>query len=146
MGNCPSSFWTPIYVLSQATSFLTLFSAGPCKIISCICRNLYESHILHSIPNLACHYDSKIHPDEFIGATDSAVPCALLMDIAQKIANLDDNKSVDMENCIGVTEIFFDGKKMLYIRVVPYFVIHIIGEESFLKSLFKLFSPAGRVV
>jgi len=33
---------------------------------------------------LACHYDSKFFTDiEFIGATDSAVPCALMIDIAR---------------------------------------------------------------
>ncbi|KAI6185450.1 Glutaminyl-peptide cyclotransferase [Aphelenchoides besseyi] len=32
---------------------------------------------------LACHYDSKIMKNEtFIGATDSAVPCAMLLDLA----------------------------------------------------------------
>lgn len=30
---------------------------------------------------LACHYDSKKIPG-FIGATDSAVPCAILLDVA----------------------------------------------------------------
>jgi glutaminyl-peptide cyclotransferase len=30
---------------------------------------------------LACHYDSKKLPN-FVGATDSAVPCAILLDIA----------------------------------------------------------------
>ncbi len=30
---------------------------------------------------LACHYDSAKLPD-FIGATDSAVPCAILLDLA----------------------------------------------------------------
>jgi glutaminyl-peptide cyclotransferase len=30
---------------------------------------------------LACHYDSKKLPN-FIGATDSSVPCAMLLDIA----------------------------------------------------------------
>lgn len=33
---------------------------------------------------LACHYDSKYETDhEFIGAIDSAVPCALMLDIAK---------------------------------------------------------------
>ena len=33
---------------------------------------------------LACHYDSKYFQDiEFIGAIDSAVPCALLLDLAK---------------------------------------------------------------
>ena len=57
----------------------------------------------------ACHYDSKIHPEGFIGATDSAVPCALLLDIAQKIIDLDNDLDAT-DNCIGVTEIFFDGR------------------------------------
>ena len=31
---------------------------------------------------LACHYDSKTDPDGFLGATDSAVPCAIIMHVA----------------------------------------------------------------
>jgi glutaminyl-peptide cyclotransferase len=32
----------------------------------------------------ACHYDSKFFKDmEFIGAVDSAVPCAILLDMAK---------------------------------------------------------------
>ena len=61
---------------------------------------------------LACHYDSKVHPDGFIGATDSAVPCALLMDIAQHITNLVHDAN-DNDHCIGVTEVFFDGMKKM---------------------------------
>lgn len=35
---------------------------------------------------LACHYDSKLFTDaEFIGATDSAVPCALMIDVARTL-------------------------------------------------------------
>jgi len=35
---------------------------------------------------LACHYDSKLFTDfEFIGATDSAVPCALMIDVAKRL-------------------------------------------------------------
>lgn len=38
---------------------------------------------------LSCHFDSKNMSDTrgnlFIGATDSAVPCAILMDIATKL-------------------------------------------------------------
>ena len=35
---------------------------------------------------LACHYDSKFFPPgspPFVGATDSAVPCALLLELVQ---------------------------------------------------------------
>ncbi|KAI0816082.1 peptidase family M28 [Xylaria sp. FL0064] len=34
---------------------------------------------------LVAHYDSKISPEGFIGATDSAVPCAILMHVARSI-------------------------------------------------------------
>ncbi|KAK5652531.1 hypothetical protein OQA88_10437 [Cercophora sp. LCS_1] len=34
---------------------------------------------------LVAHYDSKIKPDGFIGATDSAAPCAILMFVAREI-------------------------------------------------------------
>ncbi|KAF4815619.1 Glutaminyl-peptide cyclotransferase [Colletotrichum siamense] len=34
---------------------------------------------------LVAHYDSKIEPEGFIGATDSAAPCAMLMHIAKAV-------------------------------------------------------------
>lgn len=34
---------------------------------------------------LVAHYDSKIYPSGFIGATDSAAPCAMLMHVAKSI-------------------------------------------------------------
>ena len=40
---------------------------------------------LHRL-TLACHFDSKYFDMfEFIGATDSAVPCAMLIDIARHL-------------------------------------------------------------
>lgn len=37
---------------------------------------------------LACHYDSKYYPNmEFLGATDSAVPCAMLINLADALKN-----------------------------------------------------------
>ncbi|XP_064090174.1 glutaminyl-peptide cyclotransferase-like isoform X1 [Macrobrachium nipponense] len=43
---------------------------------------------------LACHYDSKIDREgTFIGATDSAVPCAMMLNMAKVMqANLENNK------------------------------------------------------
>ncbi|KAL1862781.1 hypothetical protein VTK73DRAFT_6655 [Phialemonium thermophilum] len=38
-----------------------------------------------SLLTLVAHYDSKYSPDGFIGATDSAVPCAVLMHVARSI-------------------------------------------------------------
>lgn len=34
---------------------------------------------------LVAHYDSKVTPDGFIGATDSAAPCAMLMHVARSV-------------------------------------------------------------
>ena len=34
---------------------------------------------------IACHYDSKIEPPGFQGATDSAVPCAMMLNLAQTL-------------------------------------------------------------
>lgn len=35
---------------------------------------------------LACHYDSKFFPDfEFVAATDSAVPCAIMLDLMRTL-------------------------------------------------------------
>uniref|UniRef100_A0A915C7C8 Glutaminyl-peptide cyclotransferase n=1 Tax=Parascaris univalens TaxID=6257 RepID=A0A915C7C8_PARUN len=58
---------------------------------------------------LACHYESKIFPGaEFIGATDSAVPCAMLLDIATTFAPLlrtHTNKEVTLQM------LFLDGEE-----------------------------------
>lgn len=62
---------------------------------------------------LACHYDSKMM-DGFLGATDSAVPCAMLLKISERF-----NKSFrqsgdaakDPKNSLGLRFIFFDGEE-----------------------------------
>lgn len=58
---------------------------------------------------LACHYDSKVLPGEtFIGATDSAVPCAQLLDLASTLAPYlaaRRNKDVTLQL------VFFDGEE-----------------------------------
>lgn len=58
---------------------------------------------------LACHYDSKIMKEgEFIGATDSAVPCAMMLDIAMTLApymRQQTNPHVTLQL------IFFDGEE-----------------------------------
>ncbi|EDV97699.1 glutaminyl-peptide cyclotransferase [Drosophila grimshawi] len=58
---------------------------------------------------LACHYDSKYMPDvEFVGATDSAVPCAILLNVAkvlqQQLLPLHNSK-------LSLMLIFFDGEE-----------------------------------
>lgn len=68
-------------------------------------------HLNPSAPrvlSLACHYDSKIMMHPFIGATDSAVPCAMLIYIAQtlqeELASLKNKR-------VGLDLIFFDGEE-----------------------------------
>ncbi|PNP58471.1 hypothetical protein THARTR1_01487 [Trichoderma harzianum] len=70
---------------------------------------------------LVAHYDSKIDPKDFIGAIDSAAPCAMLMHIARSIdgalkskweamaasGDLDDN----MEPGVGVQILLLDGEE-----------------------------------
>lgn len=47
-------------------------------------NNNSSKFILNNRIVFACHYDSKYFPkDNFIGATDSAVPCAILLDMAR---------------------------------------------------------------
>ncbi|KAJ1372659.1 hypothetical protein KIN20_034865 [Parelaphostrongylus tenuis] len=58
---------------------------------------------------LACHYDSKILPGEvMIGATDSAVPCAIIMDIAKSLTPYMYGR-VAMD--VALQMIFFDGEE-----------------------------------
>lgn len=46
-------------------------------------KNVSKFHTNNRIV-LACHYDSKYEPDmNFLGAIDSAVPCAIMLDLAK---------------------------------------------------------------
>jgi len=58
---------------------------------------------------LACHYDSKLFNDfRFIGATDSAVPCAILMNIA---GHLNTALNTIKDKDLTLELIFFDGEE-----------------------------------
>lgn len=58
---------------------------------------------------LACHYDSKIlHGQRMIAATDSAVPCAMMMDIAQTLTPYMYKR---VAQNIGLQMMFFDGEE-----------------------------------
>uniref|UniRef100_A0A182PDC1 Glutaminyl-peptide cyclotransferase n=1 Tax=Anopheles epiroticus TaxID=199890 RepID=A0A182PDC1_9DIPT len=59
---------------------------------------------------LACHYDSKYFPGQrFIGATDSAVPCAMLVTMAAMLApHLESAKA---RTDLSLQFIFFDGEE-----------------------------------
>ncbi|XP_074060068.1 glutaminyl-peptide cyclotransferase [Macrotis lagotis] len=66
---------------------------------------------------LACHYDSKYFPQwdsgVFVGATDSAVPCAMLLEAARAL----DNQLLSLKNSsvsrpdLSLQLIFFDGEE-----------------------------------
>ncbi|XP_023327071.1 glutaminyl-peptide cyclotransferase [Eurytemora carolleeae] len=58
---------------------------------------------------LAAHYDSKLTPEGFLGATDSAVPCAMLLGLA---LDLDPYfKKIEGTPELTVQLIFFDGEE-----------------------------------
>ncbi|KAJ3082680.1 hypothetical protein HDU99_001971 [Rhizoclosmatium hyalinum] len=58
---------------------------------------------------LAAHFDSKYFKDEtFIGATDSAVPCAIMISIAQSLNKLLDQQPPGSKT---IQLIFFDGEE-----------------------------------
>lgn len=56
---------------------------------------------------LACHYDSKLM-EHFVGATDSAVPCAIMMNIASVLRGY--LQSVRNSE-LSLRYIFFDGEE-----------------------------------
>jgi glutaminyl-peptide cyclotransferase len=69
---------------------------------------------------LVAHYDSKIEPKGFIGATDSAAPCAVLMHVARSIdkyvtqmhdemAALNEGGTVEMD--MGIQILLLDGEE-----------------------------------
>eukprot|EP01135_Chromosphaera_perkinsii_P008760 Nk52_evm93s1444 gene=Nk52_evmTU93s1444 len=61
---------------------------------------------------LSAHYDSLKLKEEgkvFVGATDSAVPCAILLHIAEVIARID--STLLKERSINLQLVFFDGEE-----------------------------------
>ncbi|KAL2439047.1 Glutaminyl-peptide cyclotransferase [Exophiala dermatitidis] len=67
------------------------------------------------------HYDSKYKPDGFIGATDSAAPCAMIMHAMRAIdgaltkkweaAQAQGDIDVDLEEYKGIQVLFLDGEE-----------------------------------
>lgn len=70
---------------------------------------------------LACHHDSKITPTGFVGATDSAAPCAIMIDTALSLTEALDRRHESLKNGQGsgaqrseeatLQLIFFDGEE-----------------------------------
>lgn len=74
-------------------------------------RNLIATYHLNAPRRLllACHYDSKIMAEgEFIGATDSAVPCAMLLDISMTLAPY---LKRQINPLLTLQVVFFDGEE-----------------------------------
>lgn len=67
---------------------------------------------------LAAHYDSKKSPAGFIGGTDSAASCAILMYISEFLDSLETGINVGLEESFwqgskGLKIVFFDGEEAL---------------------------------
>ncbi|XP_023180150.1 glutaminyl-peptide cyclotransferase isoform X2 [Drosophila hydei] len=85
-----------------------------------ILGNLHFSNIIATLnPQaerflvLACHYDSKYMPGdkEFVGATDSAVPCAMLLNLAKVLQE----KLKPFQNSkLSLMLLFFDGEEAFH--------------------------------
>uniref|UniRef100_F6WS19 Glutaminyl-peptide cyclotransferase-like protein n=1 Tax=Equus caballus TaxID=9796 RepID=F6WS19_HORSE len=64
---------------------------------------------------LACHYDSKLFPSgaaPFVGATDSAVPCALLLELVQAL-DLELSRAKNQAAPVTLQLLFLDGEEAL---------------------------------
>ncbi|XP_038823628.1 glutaminyl-peptide cyclotransferase [Salvelinus namaycush] len=67
---------------------------------------------------LACHYDSKYYPPqwhgrEFLGATDSAVPCAMILELVRALDH--ELKTLKGSNPnLSLQLLFFDGEEALF--------------------------------
>ncbi|CAN0097721.1 unnamed protein product [Lampetra fluviatilis] len=96
----------------------------------------------------ACHYDSKYFPASddgrvFIGATDSAVPCAMLLDMAY---NLDDylKKTKESEGPtradVTLQFIFFDGEEAFHEWTQT---DSLYGSRHLAKKMTRVGHPAG---
>lgn len=59
---------------------------------------------------LACHYDSKISPVGFLGAVDSAVPCAMMINLAT-VLRMDLKLAKAKKSDLSLQFIFFDGEE-----------------------------------
>lgn len=82
-----------------------------------IFKNLHFSNIIATLnPKaerflvLACHYDSKYFPnEEFLGATDSAVPCAMLLNLAHVMSNY--FEQIKFKSDVSIKLVMFDGEE-----------------------------------
>jgi len=59
---------------------------------------------------IACHYDSKVTPQGFLGATDSAAPCAQMINLAKTLQS-ELNNSKGRKSVVTLQFLFFDGEE-----------------------------------
>jgi len=65
--------------------------------------------------SLACHYDSKVYQDfDFLGMTDSAVPCAMLLDMARTLTPSIQQGQQYTQPDVSLQLIFFDGEEAFH--------------------------------
>ncbi|TFB06965.1 Glutaminyl-peptide cyclotransferase [Trichoderma ghanense] len=74
---------------------------------------------------LVAHYDSKVEPKDFIGATDSAAPCAMLMHVARSIDGALKAKWADMAASGGLDDDLEPGAGVQ--------ILLLDGEEAFVR-------------
>lgn len=77
----------------------------------------FSNIIARSNPNacrqlsIACHYDSKMMAG-FLGATDSAVPCAMMLKMAERFKDsFRETPSPNPKSDLGLMFVFFDGEE-----------------------------------
>ncbi|RUS87859.1 hypothetical protein EGW08_004392, partial [Elysia chlorotica] len=65
---------------------------------------------------IACHYDSKYMPGSipFVAATDSAVPCAIMLDSARRINQMATDAQTNNLSDFSFQFIFFDGEEAFW--------------------------------
>lgn len=63
---------------------------------------------------LACHYDSKYFADfDFLGATDSAVPCTMILELIRKL-NKELKRHKSLNDDVTLQVIMFDGEEAFH--------------------------------
>ncbi|XP_006024561.1 glutaminyl-peptide cyclotransferase isoform X1 [Alligator sinensis] len=96
---------------------------------------------------LACHYDSKYFGPQwdgrvFVGATDSAVPCAMLLELARAL----DSQLYTMENSstsrpdLSLQLIFFDGEEA-FVQWSPFDSLY--GSQHLAQKMASTPHPPG---
>jgi len=105
------------YIIDQMKSFGWDIETDKFSDNTPLGRKEFENIIATLDPNarrrlvLACHYDSKFSKDDaFIGATDSAVPCAMMITLARDLAPQLDALKKRGED-LTLQYIFFDGEE-----------------------------------